>query len=367
MKKIFLIALAALLLVSVSAACASPATQEPTAPTAQEPAAPAAQEPAAPAAQEPEAPVAEQPSSQERIVFGISFDTLDHPFWLADLAGMESMAEELGVELEVRVAQNDANVQNQQIEDLLASGAQAIICAAKDNVAILQAVQKCNEMGVPFIYNDRPIISTDDAIVAYGAATDNFGLAKMGWEWVVEYAKGAGFEKLFVLELHGDLADKNAIDRSDGFKEVMAANPDFIELVQTVPTEWNMDKSLAGTTNALQSNPEVNCIYMHSDLLLEPTISALRQANRYLQIGEEGKVILMPFGGSGTSMKAVADGYAEMCFIMDIYNTGRLCVDGAYEIVVNGRVFTESGVDPGFILHKDNFEQYKHIPYGAFE
>ena len=154
------------------------------------------------------------------IVIGVTMDTVDHPFWQADIAGMEDTAKELGVTLDIQVAQGDANVQNKQIEDML---------------------------------------------------------AKAGWEWMAKYARLKGL-KLKVLELVGDLADNYVLDRSKGFKEVMNANKDIVELVTSVPTEWNLDKSLAGTTNALQANKEINAIYMHSDYLLEPTVQALMQA-----------------------------------------------------------------------------------------
>ena len=194
-------------------------------------------------------PAASEPTTGESstgpIVIGVSMDTVDHPFWQADVAGMEAKAEELGVTLDLQVAQGDAAVQNQQIDDMLAKGVAAIICAPKDSKAILPAITKCNEKNVPFIYNDRSIDNTDTATVAYGCGTDNYALAKSGWEWMVQYVKDNDIGVLNVLELSGDLADNNVLDRTQGFKDVMDANPDIVNLVQTVPTEWDMDKSLA--------------------------------------------------------------------------------------------------------------------------
>ena len=353
MKKTLVILFAVLMMVSVFAACAKPVEQAATA-------APAATQ--APAAQAPAESAAPAP---QKIVIGVSMDTVDHPFWQADVTGMEDKAKELGVELDIQVAQGDANVQNKQIEDMLANGVSAIICAAKDSKAIMQAVKKCNEKSVPFIFNDRAVASTDDAKVAYGVGTDNYLLAKAGWEWMAKYAKEKGL-KLKVLELVGDLADNNVLDRSKGFKEVMDANPDVIELVKQVPTEWNLDKSLAGTTNALQANKDINCIYMHSDYLLEPTVSALKQANKYFKIGEPGHIIVMPFGGSKNSLDGVRDGYYEMCFGMNIYGEGAQCVQGAVDLI-NGKTFDKPAGDPGFIIDQSNIEQFGKTAYGNWE
>jgi ABC-type sugar transport system substrate-binding protein len=301
-----------------------------------------------------------------KVVIGVSMDTVDHPFWQADIAGMKDKAKEQGVELDIQVAQGDANVQNKHIEDMLAKGVSAVICAAKDSKAILQAVKKCNEKKVPFIYNDRAVYSTADAKVDWGAGTDNYLLAKSGWEWMVKYAREKGL-KLKVLELVGDLADNNVLDRSRGFKDVMEANKDIVQLVASVPTEWNLDKALAGTTNALQANKEINCIYMHSDYLLEPTVQALKQANKYFKIGEPGHVIVMPFGGSKNSLDGVRGGWYEMCFGMNIYGTGQQCVQAAVDHVVDGKPFGPPMADPGFIIDASNIGTLGATAYGAWE
>jgi ABC-type sugar transport system substrate-binding protein len=300
-----------------------------------------------------------------KIVIGVTLDTVDHPFWQADVAGMKDKAKELGVELDIQVAQGDANVQNKQIEDMLAKGVSGIICAAKDSKAILQAVKKCNDKKVPFIYNDRAVFSTADAKVDWGAGTDNYLLAKAGWEWMAKYARQKGL-KLKVLELVGDLADNNVLDRSKGFKEVMEANKDIVTLVSSVPTEWNLDKSLAGTTNALQANPDINCIYMHSDYLLEPTVQALKQANKYFKIGEAGHVVVMPFGGSKNSLDGVRGNWYEMCFGMNIYGTGAQCVQAAVDYA-NGKAFGKPMGDPGFVIDASNVAKLGQTAYGNWE
>jgi ABC-type sugar transport system substrate-binding protein len=300
-----------------------------------------------------------------KVVIGVTMDTVDHPFWQADIAGMKEKAKELGVELDIQVAQGDANVQNKQIEDMLAKGDRAIICAAKDSKAILQAVKKCNDKKVPFIYNDRAVFSTDDAKVDWGAGTDNYLLAKAGWEWMAKYARAKGL-KLKVLELVGDLADNNVLDRSKGFKEVVAANSDIVQIVASVPTEWNLDKALAGATNALQANKDLNCIYMHSDYLLEPTVQALKQANKYFKIGEPGHVVVMPFGGSKNSLDGVRGGYYEMCFGMNIYGTGAQCVQAAVDST-KGKAFGKPMGDPGFVIDAKTVGTLGATAYGAWE
>jgi ABC-type sugar transport system substrate-binding protein len=299
---------------------------------------------------------------------GISLDNLDDPYWVGLKTGLEKALEEIGsdkVEADIQVCQGDANVQAKQIQDMLAAGVNAIVCVYVDNEAIKQSIKLCNEKNVPFVYADRPVESADDAKVAWGMNTDDFALSKQGWEWMVEYAKKNNIEKLNVLELVGSLTDANVLKRTEGFEEVMNANSDLITRVQSVPTEWNIEKASAGVTNALQANPEINCIFMHSDVLLAPTIQSLEAADRWTKIGEDGHVIVMPYSGNSTSLQSVRDDFVEMCFGMNTIQIGYDAVMAAYQIA-NGDTskYSTPVADPGFLITLDNFDETSKMAYG---
>jgi ABC-type sugar transport system substrate-binding protein len=185
-----------------------------------------------------------------------------------------------------------------------------------------------------------------------------------GWKWLADYARKNKM-KLKVLELVGSLTDENVLRRTDGFKEVMKANSDIVQLVQQVPTEWNLEKALAGATNALQAHPDINVIFMHSDYLLGATISALRQAGRYTKIGEKGHVVVMPYSGNKASIEAMKAGYVEMCFGMDVYKEGYDSVKAAVELS-QGKTYGAPVNDAGFILTQENLAQTSKRAYGSF-
>lgn len=300
------------------------------------------------------------------VTIGVSLDNLDDPFWMGVKKGIDAASEELKGKavIEVQVAQGDANLQNKQIEDMITAGADAIACIYVDSETIKQSVKLCNQKSVPFVYMDRTLESTNDANVDWGISTDNYALTVNGWEYMVEYAKKNNI-KWKVLELVGSLTDQNVLMRTEGFEKVMAENPDLIERVQSVPTEWNLEKALAGSTNALQANPEINCIFMHSDYLLAPTIQALEAANRYVEIGAEGHVALMPYSGAEVSIAAMKEKKAIMCFGMDVYKEGYEGVIAAFNLA-NGNSENYANVvnDPGFIITQDNFAETAPRAYG---
>ena len=354
MKKVVPVIMAVLMIVALFAGCANQAQTSEQA---------SSQPTAAPAQATPKA--AAQPSEQpaaEPVVIGVSMDELQNTFWVAAKKGMDKAAADLGIKLEYRTCEGDAVKQNAQIDELIAMGVKGIVTVYADRQAILQGVKAANTAKIPIVYCDRPIDTTDDAKPDWGITTDSYALTLNGWNWMVDYAKKNNI-KLKVLEVVGSLNDNNVLLRSKAFAEIVKSNSDVVELVQQVPTDWDLEKCLAGTTNALQANPDINCIFMHYDGLVDPIASALKQANKWKKIGEDGHVMLMPYSGNESGIKAMQDQYAEMCFGMDITNCGYKAVEAAYKLS-KGESVGDPVADPGYIITQENFATEGPKAYG---
>ncbi len=305
--------------------------------------------------------------AQDKVIVGVAMDNLDDPFWMGVKKDIDAAVKELGdkIEVNIQVCLGDANVQHKQIEDMVTAGADAIACIYVDNETIRQSVELCNEKNIPFVYMDRTIESDDEIKVAWGFATDNYALTVAGWEYMADYARKNNI-KWKVLELVGSLTDQNVLFRTEGFEKVMAENPDLIERIQSVPTEWNLEKALAGCTNALQASPEINCIFMHSDYLLAPTIQALEAAGRWVEIGKPGHVAVLPYSGAALSIEAMKDKMVEMCFGMDTFADGYEGIMAAYNLVTGNKLakYDTPVDDPGFIITQDNLYEVGPRAYG---
>ncbi len=304
-------------------------------------------------------------AAAQGMTIGVAMSNLNDPFWQGIMKGIQAAGKDLGVELVIRTSNDDAVVQNNQIDDMIAQGVKGLVVVYSDYKSIVQAVKAANKAGIPFVFCDRTLSSQPDAKVSWGIATDNYALTVNGWKWMADYARSKNL-KLKVLELVGSLSDENVLRRTEGFKAVMKANSDIIQLVQQVPTEWNLEKALAGTRNALQAHPEINTIFMHSDYLLGATVSALRQAGRYKKIGEPGHVIVMPYSGNKAALQAMKDGYVEMTFGMDVYKEGYESVKAAVELAKGSKTYGQPVLDPGFIISQENFAEMSQRAYGNF-
>ena len=355
-KRGLMIVLAFVLVACLFAACAKPAA----------PAAPAAEAPAAeaPAAETPAAPADEGQTYR----IGATIVVEGQDFWDSNIKGINSAVADLGGRCEVIVqsAQDDPNVQLQQIENFITQGVDAIICASVDSEAILPAVTKCNQAGIPFIFNYRPVFSTDTATVDYGVGMDLIASAGMMAQWLVDYAKENG-TKLEVIEVMGALGDNHAIFCRDGFAKVADANPDYITVVTQIPTDWDTTKALSGLETALTANPNANVVYSHSDYFYASITSALQQKGLFNPIGETPRMMQAIVGGTMDGVNAVEAGYIDVLLNCPTYEIGYQAVidtvdilDG--KIITDGKTFAE--ID-GFLLTKDNFAEMASKTFGA--
>ena len=204
---------------------------------------------------------------------------LDSIIGLAKIEGFGHIIEEVPVD-QVPAA-------TRSIEDLLNQDVDIIIARAEDSAAIGASIRAAEDAGVPFITFDRSSATTQPTAHVGG---DSYLQALSTAQTFVEILEENGVQGQ-CIELQGALTDINAVNRSEAWNEVDELS-DTIETIAQVPTEWNPELFLSGATNALQANPDANCMFVASDFALAAVQSALEGADRWVPTGEEGHVWL---------------------------------------------------------------------------
>lgn len=322
-------------------------------------AAPAEQ--AAPA-EEAAAP-AEAPAGEKKLVFGVAHCVLGEDYWQAAVVGMQKAADELGIELVLQSAQNDPAKQVEQIENFISQGVDAIICSPVDVDSILTSVKKCNEAGIPFVFSSRITDSNYGAVVDSGVGYEVLDMSKAGATWLVDYAKANNIH-INLLEVMGSLTDSHTIGCRDGLAAIAEENPDYITVVNQVPTDWDPTKALSGVVAALQADDSINAIFYHSDALFPAIRSALEQLDMYKLKGEDGHIVLMACGGTADTLDAMKEGYVDALEVTPIVEVGYQSVYQALK-VINGEI--ESGTPllyDAYILDETNYDEMCNSVYG---
>ena len=203
--------------------------------------------------------------AQQGKTVALLFDSLVSPFWVSGLEIMREKAKANGWEVLENISNFDDNKQFEQVKAMIGRKVDGILIIQTDSKAVIPAIRAANEAGIPMVHFNRPPAESDAYSVAIQA--DNRKIAAETVQFMVDEAKKAGKKRQAVIMI-GDLGDVNAIQRRDGFFDVVDKNPDIVEVVARVSTEWNADKAFAGLTNALQANPDIDFLFTSSDFML---------------------------------------------------------------------------------------------------
>ncbi len=298
---------------------------------------------------------------KEKLTIGISFETLQTEYWVASIDALKDACNKNDVGYLEAVANGDANRQFEQVNNFISRGVDGIVIAPKDAYTIIPIIKAANRAHIPIvIYNRLPAENKGNytAVVA-----DNYEITKNTVRCLGEIASATG-KKHKAMILIGDLGDINAIKRREGFDDAIAEYFDVIELVAQVPTEWNQEKALAGVTNALQANPDINFIFSCSDFLFPSVISALQNVDKYHPVGQENHVILGGFDGDAMAYKMLKEGYLDADGVQDVYYECNAAVKAIID-VIDGKKVAEVIIDPGFVIHQGNLKEKSSDMWGA--
>jgi inositol transport system substrate-binding protein len=298
---------------------------------------------------------------EERPLIGISFETLQTEYWVASIEAIKSECEKKGYAYLEAVANGDANRQFEQINNFISRGVKGIVIAPKDANTVIPIIKAANRANIPIaIYNRLPAKNSGEYTTV---VADNYEIAKKTVSTMAELAK-AGNQKYKAMILIGDLGDINAVNRRKGFNDAIAEYPELIELVAEVPTEWNQEKALAGVTNALQANPDINFIFSSSDFLFPSLISALKNAGKYHPVGHQHHVILGGFDGDQLAYQMLTEGYLDADGVQDVYYECAAAVEAIIQRL-EGNDVDQLILDPGFVIHQGNLQEESDKMWGA--
>lgn len=295
------------------------------------------------------------------LTMGVAFETLQTEYWVAGFDAIKSDLAKRNIKMLEAIADGDANRQLEQVNNFIARKVDGIIVVPKDAKTIIPMIKAANRAGIPIVLYNRPPDKSDARSVTVVA--DNYALTKATVEYMAEQAKGAG-KKYKAMILLGDLGDINAVGRRDGFEDALKGYGDIIEVVARIPTEWNQEKALAGVTNALQANPDINFIFTSSDFLFPSIVSALKVAGKYKKIGEEEHVLLGGFDGDATAYQMLTDRYLDADGVQDVYFESAAAVQAVLDMKENKSV-PEMILDKGFVINQSNLQEMASKMWGA--
>jgi ABC-type sugar transport system substrate-binding protein len=222
-------------------------------------------------------------------------------------------------------------------------------------------IRAANSASIPMVLFNRPADRTDAPHTV--VAPDNVRITEATVDYLVEQVRTGG-TPVKAAVLLGDLSDVNAVGRRDGFDAAIKKAEDLVQVVATIPTEWNQEKALAGLQSALQAHPDIGLIFTSSDFMFPSIKSALSAAGKWKRVGEPGHVLLGGFDGDPTAYRLMIEGYVDATGVQDVFWE----VEQATQVILDvkaGKPAPARIEDPGFAITQANLKELRSRMWGA--
>lgn len=204
-----------------------------------------------------------------RPFIGVSVPSADHGWTGAVIDYAEEAVRELPVDGRVLTAA-DVNKQANDIEDLIAQGADAIVLLPLEGDPLTPAAQSVLDAGIPLVNFDREV--ADEAYTAL-VKGDNRGIGVNGGEWIAEQLGGEGN----VFMLSGPPVSVTT-QRDNGFRDAIADTD--IEVVGLQDGGYQRERGYTVMQNALVANPQIDAIFSIDDEMSLGALQAIKEAGR---------------------------------------------------------------------------------------
>lgn len=297
-------------------------------------------------------------SSGESYTIGFSPYTLTNEYFTAVLDGVQKACDETGSELIYFDPQNDPTQQASQIDDMIASGIDALVYIPYDSAGANTVLQTCKDNDVKVINVDNVITEEDYDLVDGIIASDNTQLGYLSGQWVAEnHPDGAN-----ILIVHLQTAESCVIN-VDGFWkgiEENAADPDAYKEVQVVEGEGSTDVAFNVVADALQANDDIDVIYCINDTSALGAVQAVEDA------GKTGEIDILGKDGAPIGKHAIKDGTMVQSSAQRPTYMGYLGVKEAIDVLEGKEIEFNTAIE-SYSITADNIDDYDLDAWDSLE
>ena len=257
-----------------------------------------------------------------RIKIGFAMDTLKEERWQRDHDAFEAYCKKVNVDCVITVADNKADKQANDVDNLLTQGVDALVIAPHDATQAASMVEKAKAQGVPVISYDR-LINSDKIDLYISHQVPVIGRK------IAEYALQHAPEGNYVM-VYGAGTDNNAVimkkEQLDVLKPAVDSGKIKIVADQFI-TDWKPEEALKMAENALtQNNDNIKAFVVSNDGMAGGVISALEKK------GLAGKILVTGQDAALDGLQRIAEGTQTMTVYKPIIPLASGAVDAAIKL-----------------------------------
>ena len=284
-------------------------------------------------------------AGEDKVEISVVLKTLASEYWGYVKNGCDAAAKELGITVTVVGPDAESNIAGQvtMIEEQIAAGCDAIICAPNDAAAAGNALKAAIDKGIPVLAVDTNVgIEGQTSFVG----TSNVDAAKEGGLWAAEQL-GEGAKAVII---YGQEGDNTSNMRREGYQA--ACTEKGIEVLAALSGQNTTDGATKTMEDLLSAHPgEIDVVFCHNDDTAIGAMNACKSAGvtDILIVGFDGNKSAVELIQAGELVKATV---AQQPFAM-----GYEVVKAAYSAIQGQKVAPVISA-PVKVVHAGNAKEY---------
>lgn len=282
--------------------------------------------------------------------YGILMKTLANPFWGAMGDGVEAGAQNAGVEYYIQAVESDQAAESQLnvCNTMLERKPVAMITAAINSTNLLPCLKSAQESGIKVVdldgNLDPAILEAEGIEITFSIGSDNVLAGAQGAEYMVEQLGADATGPVLVIEgLSGNITGEK---RARGFADKLAELAPGLEVVASLPGDWDRGKAANITNDILTRNPDLVGIFAANDGM------ALGAVESVFAAGKGGDVIIIGVDGNSDAVKSINAGRLTASVAQLPYLVGKQALENVQSAVEGGSV-ENAIIVPTLVLTKD--------------
>lgn len=241
-------------------------------------------------------------SDARKMTIGFSMATLKEDRWLRDRDIFSAKAKQENMDVIVSNANNDADMQCRQVQDMINKGIDVLVIVPQDDKKSIACVQLAKKAGIPVISYDRLVLNANvNAYISF----DNVNVGQLQAEELLKKVPQGGY-----LILNGAKSDNNSVMFNQGYmgKLKPAIDSGKIQIIaQTWVPNWIRESACSFVREQLKQNTgKIKAILAANDSLAYGAIDALSEARL------SKKVIVVGHDGDLPACQRIVDGTQDM-------------------------------------------------------
>ena len=264
----------------------------------------------------------------DKIRLGIIFPDLMSEYWADIKKGIEDESTKFDVEMFTAAPSRPYDVMQQLniLDAVIAQKVDGIAIAPADPEALIPAINKAREAGIPVVLFDLPINFENFYGEIHAFMTfDNFQIGKQAAEFIRERLGNSGGGQVAIVEGYpGVLVSE---ERKHGFLSIIEETQS-LTVVAMYPGEWQFEKALEITENILLAYPEIKAIYACNDSMALGAVQAVEGMGR-------DNIIVVGTDGSSEAIQAIQEGKLAATIALKPDEMGAITLRRLVEIIQN--------------------------------